>query len=709
MAKGEIRLELQPKQSEAFITHATEILYGGAAGGGKSHTMRVSSIFWCLAIPGLQVYLFRRKMPDLIKNHFEGPTSFPVMLGPLMRRKQARFIQSGSDPRIAFSNGSAIHLCHCQHEKDMYNYQGAEMHVLMIDELTMFTETIYRFLRNRVRMTNLEIPAQFIGHFPKILTGSNPGNVGHTWVKAMFITSAPFGRVWRTPSDEGGMLRQYIPARLDDNQKLKEADPGYEDRLSGLGSPALVKAMRDGNWDIVAGGALDDVWDHDTHVLKPFDIPFGWRIDRSFDWGSSHPFSVGWWAESDGNALPDGRQWPKGTLFRVREWYGWNGKANQGCKMVSEEIAKGIVEREAEFGWHGRVRPGPADSQIFAVQDGKSIAEKMSVAVGIPLFYPCDKGPGSRVNGLDLLRTYFKSSLSLRDGMPMESPGIFFFDCCEHAIRTVPVVPRDIRRPDDVDTESEDHPYDDIRYRVQTKRGDESMDVSEQIIASCPHPMARYRLHASHVVLDKEGELRVWEEPGNNLSYVMGIMSQQAPIGASTITILERHTGRQVAIWLQKNIPLERFAEVIGWVGARYNGAWAVIHREKDGETLIQHVLKRYKRVYAEIPTEARTGRPGRTRIYGFAAIRNINAIIEQLATEIRQNTHGVKDSDTLRELIGFRKNDDGDTFIDLGFTSERALTRAMAGFVRQQLPAVVMQSTVQQVAPPVTGWGGRV
>lgn len=702
-------LELQPKQTEAFLTAATELLYGGAAGGGKSHLMRVSSIVWCLGIPGLQIYLFRRKMPDLIKNHFEGPTSYPNLLSPLIRRKKVRMVMSGSDSRIAFANGSSIHLCHCQHEKDVYNYHGSEIHVLMIDELTLFTEAQYRYLRGRVRMVGVQVPKRFKGVFPRVLCASNPGNVGHTWVKQTFVTSAPYGTVHMAPKDEGGFLRQYIPAKLEDNQKLLEGDPDYEVRLQGLGSPALVRAMREGDWDIVAGGALDDVWDHGTHVLKPFAIPFGWRIDRAFDWGSSRPFSVGWWAESDGNALPDGRQWPKGTLFRVQEWYGWNGKANQGCKMVSEDIAREIVERETKMGWLGRVRPGPADSQIFAVQDGKSIAEKMAAAAGFPLFYPCDKGPGSRINGLDLLRTYLKSALSLKDGNPMEGPGMFVFDHCTHAIRTLPVVPRDQKRPDDVDSEAEDHTYDETRYRVQTKRGDESMDVSEQIILSCPKPILRYKLFAGHVVQDPDGELHVWEEPKTGVTYVLGVMSQQNPLGASTITIVERHTGRQVGLWIKRGTPLEQFSEIIGWVATRYNGAWAVIHREKDGETLIQHTLKRYRRIYAEIPTEAKAGRPGKTRTYGFAAMRNINAIIEQLATEIRQGIHGIRDSDTLRELIGFRKDEAGDTFIDLGFTSERALTRAMAGFVRQQLPAVTLQTNVKQAIPPATGWGGRV
>ena len=133
-------LELQPKQTRAFLSRGTEQLYGGAAGGGKSHLMRVAAISWCLAIPGLQVYIFRRTYPDLWQNHMEGPTGFPQIL--------AEFSQSGIcrivDKEIRFHNGSKIYLRHCQYPKDVLSYQGAEIHVLMIDELTQWQKTCIR-------------------------------------------------------------------------------------------------------------------------------------------------------------------------------------------------------------------------------------------------------------------------------------------------------------------------------------------------------------------------------------------------------------------------------------------------------------------------------------------------------------------------------------------------------------------------------------
>ncbi len=147
----EISLNLHPKQGVAFTSTATEILYGGAAGGGKSHLMRAAAISWCAAIPGLQVYLFRRLMPDLVKNHMEGPKGFRAMLAPWV---DAGFVEI-VEGEIRFWNGARIYLCHCKEERDRYKYQGAEIHVLLIDELTHFTDAIYRFLRGRVRCGRL--------------------------------------------------------------------------------------------------------------------------------------------------------------------------------------------------------------------------------------------------------------------------------------------------------------------------------------------------------------------------------------------------------------------------------------------------------------------------------------------------------------------------------------------------------------------------
>lgn len=462
---SELNFSLHEKQTQAFQTTATEVLFGGSAGPGKSHLMRIAAIMWCTEIAGLQVYLFRREFPDLYKNHMEGPSGFPGMLSPWIGSGFAKINYSKNF--IEFWNGSKIHLCHCQYEKNMYDYQGAEIHVLMIDELTHFTETIYRYLRGRVRLGSLSSPDKYKGIFPRVLCGSNPGGVGHNWVKASWVSLLKPFEIRRMPKDEGGLNRQFIPAFLTDNPTLTENDPDYADRLSGLGNDALVRAMLEGDWNIVSGGALDDVWSERT-VIPRFAVPASWRVDRSFDWGSSKPFSVLWFAEADGTeaTAANGVKWapPRGTLFVMHEWYGAKGP-NEGLKMPGREIGRGILAIEKELiegKWCLKSSAGPADNSIRNVaQPGTpTIADEMS-SVGVR-WEESDKAPGTRKIGLDLIRARLIES---GKAIP-EAPALFVMDHCRQAIAHWPVLPRDARNTDDVDSDAEDHDYDALRYRV---------------------------------------------------------------------------------------------------------------------------------------------------------------------------------------------------------------------------------------------------
>lgn len=452
-----LNLNLHYKQGQVLQSEATEILYGGAAGGGKSHLMRVVAILWCTAISGLQVYLFRRVREDLVKNHMEGPSGFRAVLAAW---EQAGFVKIVED-EIRFWNGSKIYLCHCKDEKDIYKYQGAEIHVLLIDELTHFTEKMYRFLRNRVRMVGVKLPEQYEGRFPRIICGANPGNIGHAFVKATFVDNAPPMEVVRMPPSEGGMLRQYIPARLSDNPSMAANDPGYEDRLSGLGSEALVRAMKDGDWDVV-DGAFFDCWRTDLHVVRPFKIPDHWLKFRSFDWGSARPFSCGWWAVATEDYIHNGKRIPKGAMVRYREWYGAKKDpntgqtiANVGLKLTAEQVAAGIKEREAET-----VAYGVADPAIFAEDGGPSIAQMMKGMVWKPADNKRVTQRGA-VGGWDQLRGRLKGE----DDRPM----IYCFDTCKDSIRTIPVLQHDQTRPEDLDSDGEDHAADEWRYACMSR------------------------------------------------------------------------------------------------------------------------------------------------------------------------------------------------------------------------------------------------
>lgn len=446
--------ELHAKQLELRDSAATEILYGGAAGGGKSFLLRALAIIYAWAFPGLQVYLFRRISEDLVKNHVEGGKGFRALLAPWVEAGLVEIVET--EIRFKF-NGSRIYLCHCHDEKDRFKYQGAEIHVLLIDELTHFSEVIYRFLRSRVRMVgmadNLPEPLNSFlrERFPRIIAASNPGNVGHQWVKRAFIDGGVPGVAWQTADEDGGMLRQFIPARLVDNPSLLVDDPGYRAKLRGLGSAALVKAMEEGDWNAIEG-AFFDCFLTSRHVVKPFKLPDHWTRFRAFDWGSASPFSVGWWAVASENVTAGDVEIPRGALLKYREWYGGNG--NTGLKIKNPEIAHGIRLREDEG---ETIAYSVADPSIFKEDGGPSIAEEFA-RHGV-LFRRADN---TRVPGWQQLR---KRMMGDENGHPM----VVWFDTCVDSIRTIPALMHDDVKPEDVDSDGEDHAADETRYACMSR------------------------------------------------------------------------------------------------------------------------------------------------------------------------------------------------------------------------------------------------
>ncbi|MDQ2150070.1 terminase family protein [Alcaligenaceae bacterium C4P045] len=471
-----LNLNLHPKQGEIFKSWATEILFGGAAGGGKSYAMRILAIIWCSMIPGLQVYLFRRTYDDLVKNHIEGSGGFRALLAPWVLTGRARVVED----EIRFWNGSKIYLCHCEHEKHRFKYQGAEIHVLLIDELTTFTEVIYRFLRTRVRMTSIELPAQFVGAFPRILAGSNPGNIGHGWVKVAWGLgtggSHQPGEIWRTPDEEGGMLRQYIPARLDDNPTMERDDPTYRLRLRGLGSAALVRAFELGDWDAVAGSFLEGVFDQDKHVVSPFFIPSTWKVWRAMDWGFAKPYSVAWWALDH-----------DGCYYRWRELYGFGGKANVGTREDAAQVARRIVAIEKEAGdsrYGYEYRQNIADPAIFG-DTGVINTPARLFRDNKVIWQPAAGGRNSRVAGAQTVVEL------------LNSDRLKIFETCAHWIRTVPALMPDQNRAEDVNTAMEDHAWDETRYALGPIRRapEEDRDFSgDPEAATYPDQRGNFRL-----------------------------------------------------------------------------------------------------------------------------------------------------------------------------------------------------------------------
>jgi hypothetical protein len=451
---------LHPKQRIAFESPATEALYGGAAGGGKSYLMRICAMLWCGEIAGLQVYLFRRTRGDLARNHVEGPKGLRALLAPWVA---TGFCEIVAD-EIRFANGARIFLCHCNEESDIYKYQGAEIHVLLIDELTHFTEDMYRFLRNRVRMVGIRVPDKHAGCFPRVLCGANPGNIGHLWVKRTFVEGCVPLAIRQMGEREGGMRRQYIPARLEDNPSMATDDPGYGARLEGLGSHALVQAMRWGDWDVVAGAFLD-CWSHRRHVVDPFVLPDHWPRFRSGDWGSAVPSSFGWWGVvTESYKTPGGIWLPRGCLVRYREYYSMQpGRPNVGLKLPAETVGARLAELERN---DPAISYGVLDPSAFRSDGGPTIAQRLTSGSGGKIFFrPADntRVPGrGAMGGWDQVRARL---IGDADGRAM----MVFFSTCHDTIRTLPALQHDSARPEDVDTHGEDHAADDIRYACMSR------------------------------------------------------------------------------------------------------------------------------------------------------------------------------------------------------------------------------------------------
>lgn len=401
------------------------------------------------------------------------------MLAPMLGTKQATINYSSNE--IRFSNGSKIHLCHCQHEKDVMKYQGAEIHVLLMDELTHFTESIYRFLRNRVRLGGLQIPENLRSKVPLILCATNPGSLGHAWVKTMFVNFAPPYEVRTAPDNDGGMLRQYIPAKLNDNPTGMKNDPGYIKRLEGLGNESLVKAMKDGDWDIVAGAAFEKL-SRDKHMIRSFEIPKHWTKFTCMDWGTARPYSIGWYAVTDDDLILKAKDdWQerliaRGSIIRYRELYGWGGQANTGTREESYQVARKMIEREKEV-----VDFRIADSAMWAEHDGPSAAENFQnelvklqralIKSGYKIppgekISPCSMEKSRKDRAANYLEFRNRIANAYEDGLP----ALYVTANCEHFWRTVPDLQLDELDPEKGwDPDQEDHVADEVAYAIVSR------------------------------------------------------------------------------------------------------------------------------------------------------------------------------------------------------------------------------------------------
>lgn len=415
-----------PPQLEFLRDRHRFVAYGGARGGGKSWVVRLKAILLCSRWPGIRVLVMRRTFPELTANHVQ---PLQLMLSPL----GVKYHQQ--DHVFRFPNGSTLRMGYCDNDGHLSQYQGVEYDVIFFDEATNFREDWIERILPSVRGVN---------GFPKrAYFTCNPGGPGHAYIKRLFVDR--HYKPGEVPEDYS-----FIRARVTDNAVLMRTQPDYIKTLQGL-SPKLRRAWMDGDWNVLEGQVFEEfrddpahysdrVW---SHVIDPFEPDPGWTYIRGFDWGYNKPFSMGWYAVDR-----------DGVMYRILEYYGCvEDEPNTGLRLTPQEVFAEAARIEREHPWlKGRKITGVADPAIWNAEYGESIAE---TAGNYRLWF--DKGDHARLTGW--MQCHYRLSFD-ENGRSR----FYVFRTCRDFIRTVPLLEYDPIKPEDIDTDGEDHIADEWRY-----------------------------------------------------------------------------------------------------------------------------------------------------------------------------------------------------------------------------------------------------
>lgn len=428
----------QPKQALAMSCPATELFYGGAAGGGKSDFLLGDFLAGAVRYGKHWRGILFRRTTDELEELIQRSNELYLPLGAHWNGKGAK----GGSNQWVFPNGATLKMRYLESEKDVGHYQGHQYTWVGFDELGNYTsEYCWVYMMSRLRSA---------AGAPSFIRGTaNPGGPGHGWIKHRFMDGQEPNKIKVIPQKlSNGTIkyssRVFIPSRLEDNKVLMDNDPEYELKLQSL-PPHLARALRYGDWSVFSGQIFEE-FTVATHVVKPFSLEPGiWFKFCSLDWGYGKPFSLGWYAVNS-----------QGRVVKYREMYGCKeGEMNVGTK----ESATSLAQRSWEISVTEGVKDMVADPAIWGGQDENAAIVHKFEAAG----WTMHRGNNDRINGLVLFHDMLKEKDE--DGTPM----LTVFPTCYAFIRTIPMLTPDPNRPEDVNTKLEDHVYDETRYALMSE------------------------------------------------------------------------------------------------------------------------------------------------------------------------------------------------------------------------------------------------
>lgn len=451
------------KQVQFMKAKTKHVGFGGARGGGKSWSVRTKAKLLALRYGGIRILIVRRTYPELINNHIK-----------ILRNELLNIASyNDKDKVLTFRNGSTINFSYCDRDSDLDRLQGVEYDIIFLDEATQLSE---------YQMKTITACLRGVNDFPKrIYYTCNPGGQGHQYIKRIFIDK-------KYKDGEHPEDYTFIQSLVTDNKALMRTQPDYIKQLEAL-PPKLREAWLYGRWDIFEGQFFEEFREepdiqmcHDagisveeakaqgrwTHVIEPLDMASGdrrsWTIYRSYDFGYAKPFSCAWWAVDH-----------DGTIYRIMELYGCTDTPNEGLKWTPDQQFAEIARIEKVHPWlRGKRILGVADPAIWDVSRGESIAD---TAIKYGVYFT----PGDHERLAGWMQCHYRLQFD-ENGYPR----CYIFSNCKGFIRTIPLLQYDKYKPEDLDSDGEDHIADEWRYLCMARPIAPLRDVPQKQILSDP-------------------------------------------------------------------------------------------------------------------------------------------------------------------------------------------------------------------------------